>query len=266
MTGAVTRFFAAVGTPVVDVTRQVGELWNVTHRTFRAILSGQIRGREVMRQAYEIGNRSLGFVTVTLGLLGLISVYQVANQMKQILPDYTMLGAAFLQMMIREFAPTICGLMIATRVGSGIAAEIGSMVVTEQVDALRMCNADPVKYLVVPRTVACAVMMVMLAIYSVLVSYLAGMVIGKLAFDIPFDTFININLVEGADIVVGLSKAFAYGMAIPIIAGHSGLYATGGSEGVGWATTRAVVNTSFAVIVLDLIISSVGYFIQAAAS
>lgn len=255
------RIFYALGAPVVMVGRQARELTGVALQVFAAILGGHIRWREVIRQCYLIGNRSLGFVTVTLGFLGLITVYQVAMQIQQIIPDFSMLGAAFLQMLVREFAPTICGLMIATRVGSGIAAEIGSMVVTEQVDALRMCNADPVRYLVVPRVVACAIMLVMLSIYAVVVAMATGLLVGNSVFGINPRTFLSLLLVEGSDVVIGMSKAFAYGLAIPIIAGHAGLYATGGSEGVGWATTRAVVNTSFAVVVLDFIISALGYIV-----
>ena len=108
----------------------------------------------IVQQMYAMGVQSLLFITVTIGFLGMILVYQVATQVEKILPDFSMIGAAFIQIMIKEFAPTIAGMMIATRVGSGIAAEIGSMVVTEQVDALRMCNADPVNYLIVPRFLA----------------------------------------------------------------------------------------------------------------
>lgn len=221
---------------------------------------------EVWRQMYLVGNCSLLFITVTLGFLGLITTYQTALQIQQIIPDFTMLGAAFLQLLVREFGPTIVGLMIATRVGSGIAAEIGSMVVTEQVDALRMCNADPVRYLIVPRTIACATMVTMLSIYGVVIAMFCGMLIANSMFQVSYSTFWNFALIQPSDVVIGLTKALAYGTAIPVIAAQAGLETTGGSAGVGWATTRSVVNTSFAVIVLDFIISSVGYVLTAAPS
>jgi phospholipid/cholesterol/gamma-HCH transport system permease protein len=103
------NFFEAVGTPVVDVARAWGALLGCGLRTLRAIVVAPIAWREVIHQGYLIGNRSVPFITVTLGFLGLISVYQVALQIQQIIPDFSMLGAAFLQMMIREFAPTITG-------------------------------------------------------------------------------------------------------------------------------------------------------------
>ncbi|MCB9728513.1 MAG: ABC transporter permease [Deltaproteobacteria bacterium] len=259
MNASTTNFFEAIGAPVVDIARAWGSMFGCGLRTLRAIAMARIAWREVIHQSYLIGNRSVPFITVTLGFLGMISVYQVAMQIKQIIPDFTMLGPAFIQIMIREFAPTITGLMIATRVGSGIAAEIGSMTVTEQVDALRMCNADPIVYLIVPRAIACMVMVLMLSIYAVLVSTISGMLMANGAFDINMRTFLSLQLTNGDDIVIGAVKALAYGFSIPIIAGNAGLTTSGGSEGVGWATTRAVVSTSFAVVVLDFLISAAGY-------
>ncbi|MFO0748883.1 MAG: ABC transporter permease [Myxococcota bacterium] len=259
--GFINDRLAGIGRPIVYTWRMGRDLARLFFDTFRAIFRGRVRGREVMHQAYEIGNRSVPFVAITLGVLGLISVFQVATQIKQVIPDFTMLGAAFLQMMIREFAPTITGLMVATRVGSGIAAEIGSMVVTEQVDALRMCNADPVEYLIAPRTLASAFMMVMLTIVGILCATVTGMLIARSGFGVPFKTFLNLQLVQPADLVLGGAKAFAYGVAIPVIAGQAGLAASGGSAGVGRATTQAVVATSFAVIVLDFVISGISYVV-----
>ncbi|MDP6945004.1 MAG: ABC transporter permease, partial [Myxococcota bacterium] len=237
MTSVVEQLLVSIGRPLVWAGRTTGALAGTAGHTLALILRGRIAWRSVIEQAYLIGNGSLMFITVTLGFLGLISVFQTALQIQQIVPDFTMLGAAFLSMLLREFAPTITGLMIATRVGSGIAAEVGSMTVTEQIDALRMCNADPVEYLIVPRTLACAVMMVTLAVYGAAIAYLCGMICANVAFDVNYRTFLNLQLATVNDVIVGVLKAGAYGIAIPVIAGHAGLTATGGSEGVGWATT-----------------------------
>jgi phospholipid/cholesterol/gamma-HCH transport system permease protein len=254
-----SQALAAIGRGTLSVGSSAIRLYVLTFQTMLSIVCFRFSFRQTVRQAYEIGNRSVFFIAVTLGILGFISVYQVAHQIAQILPDFSMLGPAFLQIMVREFGPTIVGLMVATRVGSGIAAEIGSMVVTEQVDALRMCNADPVDYLVAPRTVACAVMVLLLTSIGILVAMITGMLIAESAYGISPSTFVDLQLVAPDDVIIGVVKALAYGIAIPIIAADSGLNTHGGSEGVGWATTRAVVNTSFAVIVLDFIISAAGY-------
>ncbi len=252
---------AAAGRPLIEGTREGLALGTTALQTYGAMLRGDIAWRQVLFYENAIGVESLLFITVTLGFLGLITVFQVGAQMAQLLPDYSMLGAAFLQMMVREFAPTIVALMVATRVGSGIAAELGSMTVTEQVDAMRMSNADPIVHLVVPRTVACTVMVLMLSIYGTVVATTTGMVMGEAAFGINYRTFLSLRLVVGSDLIVGCSKALAYGLAIPVIAAHAGLSATGGSAGVGWATTRAVVNASFAVVVLDFLLSGIGFLV-----
>lgn len=228
---------------------------DLTRHTLWLIGAAKREKGATLAQMHAMGVQSLLFITVTIGFLGMILVYQVATQVEKILPDFSMIGAAFIQIMIKEFAPTIAGMMIATRVGSGIAAEIGSMVVTEQVDALRMCNADPVNYLIVPRFLASGAMMVCLTIYATLIGEITGMLTGLLGFGIHPLTFLSLQLVKTGDLVSGITKAFAYGCAIPLIAGQAGLEATGGSEGVGWATTRAVVNASFAVVLLDFLIS-----------
>jgi hypothetical protein len=110
--------------------------------------------------------RSLFFMTVVMGFIGMILVYQAGLQTKRVLPDLTMLGATFLELLVRDLAASIGALMLATRVGAGIAAEIGSMVVTEQVDALRMSAADPIDYLIKPRFIASVVMTTVLIIWS----------------------------------------------------------------------------------------------------
>jgi phospholipid/cholesterol/gamma-HCH transport system permease protein len=201
------------------------------------------------------------FVTVTMTVIGMITVVQSGVQIQRVIPDYTMLGANIIQIMVREFAPTFCALMIATRVGAGIAAEIGSMVVTEQVDALRMSAADPVEYLVVPRFVASIIMTTALAFWSLFASLIAGTLTANMVFDVNYDTFVSFNLVNGGDFVVCFLKAIFYGAAIPVVSSQRGLTTFGGSEGVGSATTNAVVHSSLAIIVLDLILSLFGYIV-----
>jgi phospholipid/cholesterol/gamma-HCH transport system permease protein len=230
-------------------------------QTFMWLGRGALRRhkRQFIEQLFEMGNRSLLFITVTLGTLGMISVFQVLIQVERILPEYSVVGPAFMLTMVREFGPTIAGLMIATRVGSGIAAEIGSMVVTEQVDALRMCNAEPIDYLVAPRFAACLIQTILLTMYGGVVGALAGGMVANLVWGIPYEVFFVVENVGYGDFLSGFLKAAAYGMAIPIAAAQAGLETAGGSEGVGTATTRAVVNASFCVVVLDFILSGFSF-------
>jgi phospholipid/cholesterol/gamma-HCH transport system permease protein len=213
------------------------------------------RGR-VIAQMHAVGNGSFLFIAITVAFLGMILVYQGVIQASKVLPDNSMAGAALINAVIREFGPTITALMVATRVGTGIAAEIGSMVVTDQVEAMKVTNTDPVEYLVAPRFLAFVTMMFVLAIWAVVVAVAAGLLVAVVRFQINANTFLTLRMVGWRQVTEGLLKCLAYGVTIPIIAAESGFRATGGSEGVGWATTRAVVNASVAIILWDFVIAT----------
>lgn len=259
--GAFPRVLEALGGSVVDITRDVRELLTMFARTLRCAVRGKIERRLVLEQMHAIGNRSVFFISVTMGFIGMILVFQSALQALRIVPDLTLLGATYAEILIRDLAASIGAMMLATRVGAGIAAEIGSMVVTEQVDALRMCAADPIQYLVVPRFIASVVMTFCLLIWGCVVAFFAGMMTAHVIFDVSYQTFMNLMLVDSGDVIVGLTKCLAYGAAIPVVSAQRGLTTFGGSEGVGWATTSAVVSSSLAVIVLQFLISALGYLV-----
>jgi phospholipid/cholesterol/gamma-HCH transport system permease protein len=236
-------------------------LYHTLARTLYFTVRGKPDFRRSLEYMYTIGNQSLVFLCVVMGFIGMIVVYQGGIQLQRVIPDMSQLGATFLELLVKDLAATICALMLATRVGAGIAAEIGSMTVTEQVDALRMCATDPVDYLVRPRFVASLVMTVVLVIIAGTLSALSGMWTAQMFFNVRPQVFLDFGQIDYGDICVGLSKCIAYGAAIPVISAESGLSARGGSEGVGAATTRAVVSCSLAIIVLDFFLTSVGYAI-----
>lgn len=250
-----------LGAAAIDLLIGGRELYSVFVRTLFYTFRGRREKGALVRQMYEMGNRSLFFLSTTMGFIGMILVYQAGLQSKRVVPDFTMLGATYLELLVRDFAASIGALMLATRVGAGIAAEIGSMVVTEQVDALRMCAADPIDFLIVPRFLASMVMTLCLIVWSGTVAFVAGGITAYVAFEVPFQTFFNAQLVDVGDMSIGLAKCVAYGAAIPVVSGYCGLSTFGGSEGVGWATTRAVVNTSLAIIILNFFISGAGFLI-----
>ncbi|MBN1947294.1 MAG: ABC transporter permease [Bradymonadales bacterium] len=257
----IADILASVGAPVFYVLSTVGDVFKTFGLAVYYTFRGKKRWDEVINQCYQIGNRSLVFITVVMAFLGMILIFQSGLQVKRITGDFSQMGAVYLPLLIRQFSPIIGALMIATRVGTGIAAEIGSMVVTEQVDALRMNATQPVKYLIVPRFIAGIFMTLVLVVYSTLVSFLAGMLTAHVYFEVPYDTFWDISLVRWADLLIGVTKTLCFGMAIPVVSGQAGLAAFGGSEGVGWATTAAVVNSSLAVIMLDFVVGGVGFMV-----
>jgi phospholipid/cholesterol/gamma-HCH transport system permease protein len=199
-------------------------------------------------------------VAVTLGALGMVLVYQACMQVNRITGDLSMVGAEYIKGLVHEFVPSIMAQMLATRVGAGIAAEIGSMVVTEQVDALRMSGVEPIHYLIVPRFVASFIMTMVLYVFALGVCILTGALSAYFSFHVNPQVFVDFGRVGYGDVATGLIKCALYGAAIPIVAGYCGLAARGGSEGVGRATTSAVISAAFTCIVLDFIVSGFAYF------
>ena len=252
---------AAVGRFCLEQLATARDLYRVLVLTLYYSVHGEANRKAFLKEMYEIGNRSLPFLCIVMGFIGMILVYQGGLQTQRVVPDLSLLGATFLQLLVRDLAASICALMLATRVGAGIAAEIGSMVVTEQVDALRMCATDPIDYLIRPRFLASLSVFGALVVIAAGVAFLSGMWTAYAFFGINPRTFANVSMVGVGDLVIGLTKCIAYGAAIPIISGFCGLTAFGGSEGVGAATTRAVVNSSLAVIILNFVISGTGYLI-----
>lgn len=228
------------------------------------ILRGAVRRRwatgELWRQMYQVGNRSLLFVVMTLGFIGMVLVFQTCLQINRVTGDLSQVGAEFAKILVHEFGPSLCAMMLATRVGAGIAAEVGSMVVTEQVDALRMCGVEPVEYLLSPRFLATLLMTGFLTVFAIASALAMGALTAYQSFHVSPSVFLNFSKVEYGDLLTGGIKCLCYGAAIPAVSGFCGFATGGGSEGVGWATTRAVVASSFMVIVLDFLISGVAMF------
>ncbi len=252
---------ATLGGHGIDAYASTREVWAVLTRTLYYAVRGKRDKGALVRQMYEIGNRSALFLTITMGFIGMILVYQAGLQTRRVVPDFTMLGATYIELLVRDLAASIGALMLATRVGAGIAAEIGSMVVTEQVDAMRMCAAEPIEFLLAPRFVASVVMTTVLIVWSAFVATLAGAGTAHLAFGVSYETFFNYSLVDAGDLITGFAKCVAYGAAIPVVSGYCGLSTFGGSEGVGSATTRAVVSSSLVIVILDFLISGAAFVV-----
>jgi phospholipid/cholesterol/gamma-HCH transport system permease protein len=244
-----------------DLREQAALFRRVVVRTTVGALRGRRPPGEVLRQMEQVGNRSLLFVAVTLGFIGMVLVFQMCLQVNRVTGDLSQVGAEFVKILVHEFGPTLTGMMLATRVGAGIAAEVGSMVVTEQVDALRMCGVEPIEYLLVPRFIASMIMTGVLTVLGIAVALGMGALTARFSFHVNPRIFFDSGRVAFGDLAILGMKVVAYGAAIPVVSGFCGLGARGGSEGVGWATTRAVIASSFVIILLDLVLSGVGLFL-----
>jgi len=218
--------------------------------------------REAVRQCFVLGNRSLFFIVVVMSFTGGILVIQASLQARRLIGDLTLIGPTFLQLLVREFGPTIVGMMVAARSGAGVAAELAAMRTSEQVDAMRMSGAEPELALVAPRLAAGLVAALPLGIFGIVAAYVAGGVAANIAFGLSWQSYASARFVGGVDVAVAVMKCLVFGAAIPLVASRAGLAAHGGAAGVGRATTRAVIACSLAVLALDVLLGGLGFGID----
>jgi phospholipid/cholesterol/gamma-HCH transport system permease protein len=237
----------------------VGSIGILLGRTGSQMVTARVDRGESWRMAHRFLNESVTFVVIAMAFVGMIMVYQSTEQLARAVGDTQLVGASFLKLLVRVLGPTVIGLLIACRVGAGIAAELGAMAVTDQLDAMRMCAAEPVEVLMVPRLRGGIIASLALAIIGSGASMLAGLLTGMILFGTSPGTYWNLDLIETSDVAQGLAKALVYGIAVPIVSGAVGLAARGGARGVGQATTDAVVGSSFAIVVLDSLISLIAH-------
>ncbi len=220
---------------------------------------------DVIQQMDAIGVQSLGIVVLTGFFTGMVLALQSAVQMQRF-GATSYVGSLVSASMIRELGPVLAGLMVAGRVGSGIAAQIGSMRVTEQIDALNVMGTDPIKKLVTPRLIAALLMLPALTVINDVAGIFGGNVIAKFYLQLPTSLYwatVWDQISSGGfvlrfipiDFVHGLVKPFIFGGIISLTACHFGLRTTGGTEGVGVATTRTVVTASILILVTDYFIT-----------
>jgi phospholipid/cholesterol/gamma-HCH transport system permease protein len=247
----------AVGAAAVRILEAVGEAAVTLGRVLRA--GRHIAWPEAWRQAYQMANQSLPFVSVTLGFLGAVLVTQAAGQAQRIVGDLSAIGPTFLQLLVSEFGPVLVGFMVAARYGAGVAAEVAAMQITEQVDALHMAGVDLTTYLVAPRVWGGLMGSLPITAFGTAVAFGSGAFVGSTAFGMGLDAYFDTRLTLPADVAVGVLKAMAFGITVPLVATCAGLRAQGGAPGVGRATTEAVIGASVALLALDLLIGLGGY-------
>ena len=245
--------------PYCNGISRLGAVGVLLGRTLKLILTAKTDKGESWRIAHRFTNGSLVFVVVSMAFVGMIMVYQSTEQLARAVGDTHLVGASFLKLLVRVLGPTVIGLLIACRVGAGIAAEIGAMAVTDQLDAMRICAADPIETLMVPRLRGGIIAGLTLVIIGSAAAVLSGLFTGMMLFSMSPSTYWNLDLIEASDVIQGLAKAFCYGVAVPIVSGACGLGARGGARGVGQATTDAVVGSSFAIVMLDSVISLISH-------
>lgn len=241
---------------VQDALGTFGSLMVMVLRALRRAFQKPFGLGEVAYQIEMLGTKSLSIATLTAVFAGLVMTLQFAFFMARFGLQHTV-GKVVVLTLFRELAPVLTALTVGARIGSGITAELGSMKVTEQIDAISALGADPIKKLVTPRLLACAMVMPALTVMSDIFGLLAGSVVSATQYDIPMEQFFR-SAVETADIVdftSGVSKSVVFGIIIASVGCFKGFEVTGGTEGVGRATTETVAITSVAVSLSDFFLT-----------
>lgn len=220
------------------------------------LLSGKIHRRNTLDQMVAVGPESLLIALITAAFVGMVFTIQVAREFIS-LGAGNAVGGVLALSLARELGPVLTAVIIAGRVGSAFAAEIGTMQVTEQIDALYMLKTDPVDYLVVPRVVACCLMLPILTILCLITGMSGGMLIATNLYGISQTTFLDSarNFLDIWDICSAAIKAFVFGSLIAVIGTSWGLTTTGGAKGVGQSTTTAVVTALLAIFITNFFLS-----------
>jgi len=233
---------------------EIGEFFLFLFHTIKETFSRSFEFKEFLRQCYQIGNRTLPLISVTGLVIGLV----LTIQSRPVLADFgavSLLPGMVAVSIIREMGPVITALICAGRIGSGMGAELGSMKVTEQIDAMEVSSTNPMRFLVVTRVLAATLMIPILVLYADALGIMGSWAGANIKGDVPFVLFFSqaFSAVGFTDFLPAVVKTFFFGAAIGIIGCYKGYTAGRGTESVGKAATSAVVLSSLFVIIIDLI-------------
>jgi phospholipid/cholesterol/gamma-HCH transport system permease protein len=223
-------------------------------RVFKNTFSKGFEFNEFMKHCFQIGNKSFALISITGTIIGLVLTIQsrpvlIKFGAVNMLPNMVAIS------LIREMGPVITALICAGKIGSSMGAELGSMRVTEQIDALEVSSANPIKYLIVPRVLAATLMIPLLSIFAIAMGILGGWIGANIKGDLNFVLYISqaFGKVEFMDFIPAVIKTFFFGAVIGLVGCYKGFNAGRGTESVGIAANTAVVTASFLVILVDLI-------------
>lgn len=245
-----------MGEATLALLESLGRIGELFVLSLASLFKRPLEVRSVIYQMDSLGVRSVGIASITAVFIGMVMAVQFAFGLQKFGGmEYTgrVIGLSF----SRELAPTLTAIIVGGRIGSGMAAEVGSMAVTEQIDAIRALGADPIKKLVLPRLVASVLVMPILAAFALVLGFSGAMLVTSTQFDIPMGFFLRTALgsVTMGDFWSGICKCPFFGAIIALVGCHFGLQTRGGTEGVGRSTTQSVVVISIVILIADFFLT-----------
>ena len=254
----ILSIFNTVGAATLDFFRSVGELSLFVFRAVSCCFRPPFYMRQLLIQMYRIGYLSLPVVSLTAIFTGMVLALQSYTGFSRFSAESAIATVVVLSI-TRELGPVLAGLMVAGRVGASMAAELGTMRVTEQIDALTTLATNPYKYLVAPRIIAAVICLPLLVLCADAIGVLGGYIVSiyKLGFNPASYLEQTFRYLEADDVISGLQKAAVFGFVISVFGCYQGYKSRGGAQGVGRATTTAVVSSSIAILILNYLLTSV---------
>ncbi len=258
MQGFNIQFINKLGRVVLNFFAAAGRLGLFAFEAILQCFTRPFYGKAFVRQLIEIGFYSLPVVALTTFFSGMVIALQTYTGFS----SFSAEGAVALVVLIsvtRELAPVMAGLMVAGRIGAAMAAELGTMRVTEQIDALTTLSTNPFRYLIVPRILAGIIMLPVLVLIGDIIGICGGYLIGISKLDFNASTYLinTWEYLKPMDIISGLTKAAVFGFIITLLGCYNGFYSKGGAQGVGQATTNAVVSASILILIFNYILTEV---------
>ncbi|MBI5623393.1 MAG: ABC transporter permease [Elusimicrobia bacterium] len=244
---------------LIEVCESVGQFALMIKSALGWILRSRVEWRQVLIQMQRIGVESFPVVTMTTLFTGMVLALQTGASSNALLNEPFFVGTVVGFSMVMELAPVMSALVVSGRAGAAIAAELGTMRVTDQIDALYTLGTDPVRYLVIPRVLAFMVMLPILKIMADFTGIFGGWAIAYFKLGIPTNTYWHdiFDYMDVDNFMHGFLKSFVFAFAIAFICCFKGINTTGGAEGVGKSTTAAVVMSMTAVLVLDYFVTAI---------
>ena len=248
-----------IGAATLGMLATIGQLTLFMLNSVSHFVRPPIYFRLIGRQMIDVGYYSLPVVGLTTLFSGMVIALQSYTGATRVTADAALenVTAVVVLSITRELAPVLAGLMVAGRIGASMAAEIGTMRVTEQIDALTTLSTNPIKYLVVPRIIAGLTMLPLLVLVGDVIGIFGGYVIGVFKLDFNPALYIQktYNFLEYIDVISGLVKAAVFGFVVTLLGCYMGYHSSGGAQGVGAATTNAVVASAILILILNYLIS-----------
>jgi phospholipid/cholesterol/gamma-HCH transport system permease protein len=246
-----------VGSSIMQTFRNVAEFIEMILHTLVCVVVPPYRIRDTFRQLYFVANQSAVIVVFCVSFAASVTIIEASFHMKMVIQNDTMVPGFAAQIILRELGSVVMALLVTSRVGAGLAAEVGSMQITEQIDALRMLGLDPIRFIVVPRFIACLVAGILLAVIANLVCLYGAALASTWKLGYTMGEFITAAraFVKFRDLIFASIKGMAFGAVIPFFSCYHGFRCKAGAEGVGLATTNSVVTTSVAIIIIDFVLT-----------